>query len=76
MHIIKETVEASYEVRSRRRLLKSYTRRLTTILGIGLAFLAVTVRAEFLFVANTDSSSVCSYRIAENGTLTPSDRLL
>ena len=74
MHTKREIAEVSYKARSKRRLLKSYTRRLATILGIGLAFFAGPLHAEFLFITDADDAvplgnSVSAYRIAENGTL-------
>src|ERR1700759_4011664 len=70
MHIRRETAEASTNGKSRQRLWKSYCSRFATMLGIGLAFLAVTGRAEYLYIANTEKSSVSTYRIADSGALT------
>ncbi len=74
MHTKREIAEVSYNARSKRRLLNSYTRRLATILGVGLAFFAGPLHAEFLFITDADDAvplgnSVSAYRIAENGTL-------
>ena len=40
------------------------------MLGIGLAFLAVTGRAEYLYIADTEKSIISAYRIADSGALT------
>ena len=41
------------------------------VLAIGMALLAVPLRAEFLYMANEDGNSISAYRIEGNGKLTP-----
>jgi 6-phosphogluconolactonase (cycloisomerase 2 family) len=41
-----------------------------SVISIGMALCAVPLRAEVLYMANTDGNSISAYQIEGNGTLT------
>ena len=53
------------------RLLKSYTSRFLTLVGIAFLWLAAPLQAQFAYVVNYGSSNVSAYRIGANGVLRP-----
>src|ERR1700735_5082528 len=63
--------QVSSRVDFRSRLLKNYTKRLIAAFAIGLAALAGSLRAEFVYVANQNSNNVSGYRVGADGGLTP-----
>src|SRR5271165_567452 len=60
-----------YEVGFRRRLTESYTIRFAATIGIGLALLVGSLRAEFVYVVNAVDYTISAYSVSSTGTLTP-----